>query len=108
METQLEEFLPDGFFLLLDRLHNKGVYFKMGLRKMVNRSTCRNLHQSVRLEVDGKLVEMPAVEGIVILNILRSDLLCIICLSHTGVFEIMEGADIRILSKHYAVFLSRI
>jgi hypothetical protein len=43
----------------------------MGLRKMVNRSTCRNLHQSVRLEVDGKLVDMPAVEGIVILNILR-------------------------------------
>ena len=52
-------------------MHNKGVYFKMGLKKMVNRRTCKNLHQALRVEVDGKLVDIPPVEGIVILNILR-------------------------------------
>lgn len=53
------------------RLHNKGVYVKMGLRKMVGRKMCKDLHKEIRLEVDGKLVELPPVEGIIILNILR-------------------------------------
>jgi hypothetical protein len=53
------------------RLHNKGVYVKMGLRKMVGRKLCKDLHKEIRLEVDGKLVELPQVEGIIILNILR-------------------------------------
>lgn len=53
------------------RLHNKGVYVKMGLRKMVGRTMCKDLHKEIRLEVDGKLVELPPVEGIIILNILR-------------------------------------
>ncbi|XP_049962542.1 diacylglycerol kinase theta isoform X3 [Schistocerca serialis cubense] len=52
------------------RLHNKGVYVKMGLRKMVGRKMCKDLHKEVRLEVDGKHVELPQVEGIIILNIL--------------------------------------
>ncbi|XP_073992573.1 diacylglycerol kinase theta isoform X4 [Rhodnius prolixus] len=52
------------------RLHNKGVYVKMGLRKMVGRKLCKDLHREVRLEVDGKHVELPPVEGIIILNIL--------------------------------------
>lgn len=52
------------------RLHNKGVYVKMGLRKMVGRKPCKDLHKEIRLEVDGKLVELPQVEGIIILNIL--------------------------------------
>ncbi|XP_017770356.1 PREDICTED: diacylglycerol kinase theta isoform X2 [Nicrophorus vespilloides] len=52
------------------RLHNKGVYVKMGLRKMVGRKMCKDLHKEMRLEVDGKLVELPQVEGIIILNIL--------------------------------------
>lgn len=55
------------------RLHNKGVYVKMGLRKMVGRKMCKDLHKEIRLEVDGKLVELPPVEGIIILNILRYD-----------------------------------
>lgn len=54
-----------------NRLRNKGVYVKMGLRKMVGRKMCKDLHKAVRLEVDGKHVELPAVEGIIILNILR-------------------------------------
>ncbi|XP_075976459.1 diacylglycerol kinase theta isoform X3 [Anticarsia gemmatalis] len=52
------------------RLRNKGVYVKMGLRKMVGRKMCKDLHKAIRLEVDGKLVELPALEGIIILNIL--------------------------------------
>lgn len=53
------------------RLHNKGVYVKMSLRKLVGRKFCKDLHREVRLEVDGKHVELPQVEGIIILNILR-------------------------------------
>uniref|UniRef100_A0A1B0CYQ4 Diacylglycerol kinase n=1 Tax=Phlebotomus papatasi TaxID=29031 RepID=A0A1B0CYQ4_PHLPP len=53
------------------RLHNKGVYVKMGLRKMVGRKIVKELHKEIRLEVDGKVVELPQVEGIIILNILR-------------------------------------
>nr|CAG4643704.1 EOG090X00MP [Lepidurus arcticus] len=52
------------------RLHNKGVYVKMGLRKMMGRKLCKDLYKEIRLEVDGKLVELPPVEGIIILNIL--------------------------------------
>lgn len=58
---------PDKFN---SRLHNKSVYFKMGLRKMVNRRSCRDLHRMIKVEVDGKLIELPPVEGIIILNIL--------------------------------------
>ncbi|XP_070208433.1 diacylglycerol kinase theta-like isoform X1 [Littorina saxatilis] len=58
---------PDKFN---SRLHNKGVYLKMGLRRMVNRKSCKDLHRHIKVEVDGKLIELPPVEGIVILNIL--------------------------------------
>lgn len=59
------------FNLSGDRLHNKGVYVKMGLRKMVSKKTWRDLHKEIRLEVDGKVIDLPQVEGIIILNILR-------------------------------------
>ncbi|XP_014216243.1 diacylglycerol kinase theta [Copidosoma floridanum] len=52
------------------RLHNKSVYVKMGLKKMVGRKPCKDLHREIRLEVDGKVVDLPQVEGIIILNIL--------------------------------------
>ncbi|XP_064473132.1 diacylglycerol kinase theta-like isoform X2 [Ornithodoros turicata] len=52
------------------RLHNKGVYVKMGLRKMVSRKTWKDLQKEIRLEVDGKVIDLPPVEGIIILNIL--------------------------------------
>ncbi|VDL89539.1 unnamed protein product [Schistocephalus solidus] len=52
-------------------IHNKSVYFKMGLRKMVNQQTkCKDLHQNVVIEVDGKQLDLPPIEGIIILNIL--------------------------------------
>lgn len=72
------------------RLHNKGVYVKMGLRKMVGRKMCKDLHREIRLEVDGKLVELPPVEGIIILNILRYVHECqeyrVLHLNATGLF----------------------
>ena len=43
----------------------------MGLRKMVNRKSCKDLHRHIKIEVDGKPLELPQVEGIIILNILR-------------------------------------
>lgn len=57
------------------RFHNKGVYVKMGLRKMVSRKSWKDLQKEIRLEVDGKVVNLPPVEGIIILNILRSVLM---------------------------------
>ena len=53
------------------RLHNKGVYVAVGLNKLVGRRTCKNMHKEMTLEVDGKIIELPAVEGIIILNIMR-------------------------------------
>lgn len=55
------------------RTHNKGVYLKMGLKKVVGgkRKLIKELHKEIKLEVDGKVVELPPVEGIIILNILR-------------------------------------
>lgn len=43
----------------------------MGLRKMMGRKMCKEMYKEIRLEVDGKTVELPPVEGIIILNILR-------------------------------------
>ncbi|OON15115.1 diacylglycerol kinase accessory domain protein [Opisthorchis viverrini] len=42
----------------------------MGLRKMVNRTKCRDLHQNICVEVDGRQLDLPPLEGIIILNIL--------------------------------------
>ncbi|XP_023323725.1 diacylglycerol kinase theta [Eurytemora carolleeae] len=52
------------------RLHNKGVYVKVSLRKMVGRKMCKDLHKVLKLEVDGNNVELPPIEGIIILNIM--------------------------------------
>lgn len=52
------------------RLHNKGVYVKVGLRKMVGRKMCKDLHKVIKLEVDGNVIDLPHLEGIIILNIM--------------------------------------
>ncbi|KAH8362753.1 hypothetical protein KR084_000747 [Drosophila pseudotakahashii] len=52
------------------RLRNKGYYVKMGLRKIVGRKAVKDLQKELRLEVDGKIVDLPPVDGIIILNIL--------------------------------------
>jgi diacylglycerol kinase (ATP) len=51
------------------RLQNKKYYFQMGLRKMMNKSSCKDLNRLVSLEVDGRRIDMPQIEGIIILNI---------------------------------------
>ena len=37
----------------------------------MNKGTCRDFNRYVSLEVDGKKVDLPQIEGIIILNILR-------------------------------------
>jgi len=44
---------------------------KMGLRKIITKKTWKELHKEIRVEVDGKPINLPPVEGIIILNILR-------------------------------------
>ena len=53
------------------RLHNKGVYFKVGLQKMVGRGLNKDLSKEIYIEVDGKPVDLPSIKGIIILNIMR-------------------------------------
>ena len=48
-----------------------GVYVRVSLRKMLGRRLCKDLHKEIKLEVDGKHVELPPIEGIIILNIMR-------------------------------------
>ena len=43
----------------------------MGIRKMLKQRTSKDLHKVIRVEVDGKLIDLPPVEGIIVLNILR-------------------------------------
>ena len=57
------------FFLV--RLHNKGVYFRLGMRKLGRRTSCKELQKELRVEVDGRQIELPTIEGILILNISR-------------------------------------
>ncbi len=41
------------------------------IRKMLNRSICRDFNRNVILEVDGRKIDLPQIEGLIILNILR-------------------------------------
>ena len=43
----------------------------MGIRKMMNKSTCKDINRLVYLEVDGRKIDLPQIEGIIILNIQR-------------------------------------
>jgi diacylglycerol kinase (ATP) len=53
------------------RLHNKKYYVEMAIRKMMSRGICRDFYRHVTIEVDGRRVDLPQIEGIIILNILR-------------------------------------
>ncbi|XP_054437825.1 diacylglycerol kinase theta [Pteronotus mesoamericanus] len=48
------------------RLHNKGVYVRVGLQKM---SHSRSLHREIRLQVEQQEVELPSIEGLIFINI---------------------------------------
>lgn len=52
------------------RIHNKGVYFKIGLRKMINRTACKDLHKQIVVVADGNVLMLPPIEGLIVLNIL--------------------------------------
>ncbi|TWW55482.1 Diacylglycerol kinase theta [Takifugu flavidus] len=54
---------PDKF---TSRLHNKGVYVKVGLQKI---SHSRSLHKELQLQVDNQKVPVPNIEGLIFLNI---------------------------------------
>ena len=43
-------------------------YFTYGTKDVLERE-CKNLHKKVKLEMDGKVIVLPNIEGIVILNI---------------------------------------
>ncbi|XP_057560862.1 diacylglycerol kinase theta isoform X3 [Hippopotamus amphibius kiboko] len=48
------------------RLHNKGVYVRVGLQKL---SHSRGLHRALRLQVEQREVELPSIEGLIFINI---------------------------------------
>lgn len=54
------------------RLFNKTQYVKIGLQKAFFERTCKDLWKRIELEVDGRVIELPNIEGIIILNLLRS------------------------------------
>ncbi|VDM46295.1 unnamed protein product, partial [Toxocara canis] len=45
-------------------------YVKIGLQKAFFERTCKDLWKRIELEVDGKLIELPNIEGIVVLSLL--------------------------------------
>lgn len=54
--------------VLFRRLHNKGVYVRVGLQKI---SHSRSLHREIRLQVEQREVELPSIEGLIFINIPR-------------------------------------
>ena len=44
---------------------------KVGVGKLVGRKLCKNMHKEIKLEVDGKVIDLPCLEGMIILNIMR-------------------------------------
>jgi len=54
--------------LFTSRIINKAVYGLYGARDVLEQD-CKDLHELVELEMDGRKVELPELEGIVILNI---------------------------------------
>uniref|UniRef100_UPI00358FEACF uncharacterized protein isoform X2 n=1 Tax=Myxine glutinosa TaxID=7769 RepID=UPI00358FEACF len=54
--------------LFTSRLLNKAVYLFYGTKDCLVQE-CKDLHKKVELELDGQPVELPALEGIIVLNI---------------------------------------
>lgn len=54
--------------LFTSRIINKLMYFIYGSREVFE-AECKNLHERVELELDGKKIELPQLEGILVLNI---------------------------------------
>ncbi|CAF3757898.1 unnamed protein product [Rotaria socialis] len=52
------------------RIQAKGYYLKTGIRKMMKKGGLKDFTRDIVVEVDGKRVDLPQLEGIVIMNIL--------------------------------------
>jgi diacylglycerol kinase (ATP) len=52
------------------RIQAKGYYLKTGLRKIMKKGGLKDFTRDIVLEVDGKRVDLPSLEGIIIMNIL--------------------------------------
>jgi hypothetical protein len=62
---------PSHALLLLFSIQAKGYYLKTGLRKMMKKGGLKDFTRDIILEVDNRRVDLPSLEGIVIMNILR-------------------------------------
>ncbi|XP_046854809.1 diacylglycerol kinase epsilon-like isoform X2 [Xenia sp. Carnegie-2017] len=54
--------------LFSSRLLNKAIYFGYGVNEVLE-SNCKNLQEKIELELDGRVIELPELEGVVVLNI---------------------------------------
>ena len=52
-----------------NRLHNKAVYFRIGIKKLYKPNLFKDLQNNVKVIVDGSTIPLPPIEGIIILNI---------------------------------------
>jgi len=56
------------FYLISSRIINKLIYFSYGTKDVLERQ-CQNLNKKLELHMDGKKIELPEIESVVILNI---------------------------------------
>jgi len=56
------------FYLMPSRIINKLIYFSYGTKDVLERQ-CQTLNQKIEIFMDGKKVELPKIESVVILNI---------------------------------------
>ena len=62
--------------------------FQVGVGKLVGRKLCKNMHKEIKLEVDGKVIDLPCLEGIIILNIMRF-------VKFAPLIKVLEGLSIE-------------
>ncbi|KAL4240231.1 hypothetical protein ACF0H5_001025 [Mactra antiquata] len=55
-------------WLFANRVINKFCYFTYGTKDVLERE-CKNLHEKLKLEIDGEEIELNDIEGLVVLNI---------------------------------------
>ncbi|ESP03918.1 hypothetical protein LOTGIDRAFT_110026 [Lottia gigantea] len=55
-------------WLFAHRIINKFCYFTYGTKDVLERE-CKHLHKKLQVELDGKLIDLPEIEGLVVLNI---------------------------------------
>lgn len=57
-----------AFYIISSRIFNKMLYLLFGTQQVIEKG-CRNLEERLELFMDGKRIELPEIESIVILNI---------------------------------------